>query len=487
MRINSIFVAILLALVADLAGAADYAFFAMDAGTKDARHKTAGERVAMVKELGFDGIGPNYSTSAELRDMLAAVDQHHLKLFAEYVGLDLDSASPVSPQIRDTISQLKGRDAVLWLFVMSKKFKPSDPAGDERAVSVLREIADLAEPAGVRVALYPHANLWVERVDDGVRLARQVNRKNVGVTFNLCHWLMVDGKDLETRLDEAKPYLFMVTINGADAGAKDWKRLIQPLDAGTYDVGRVLTELQRIGYTGPIGLQHFGIRGDARKNLERSMNGWRRLRGVELLPAGQALEEWQPVKGWVEVGGATLDPQNATRLTTMPGKGVIISAGKAGYLVSRKSWGDVAVHVEFMIPKHSNSGVYIMGSYEVQIYDSFGVEKDHYPGIECGGIYPEWVNNANVRGHSPLVNATLPHGQWQTFDIAFQAPRFDTAGNKVANARFLEVFHNGKLVQKNVEVLGPTRGGFPEMAMGPLRLQGDHGPIAYRNLRVLIK
>ena len=302
--------------------------------------------------------------------------------------------------------------------------------------------------------------------------------------FNLCHWLKVDGKALEDRLEEAKPYLFMVTINGADADGKDWGRLIQPLDGGSFDVSRVLAKLNQMGYCGPIGLQHFGIGGDACKNLQRSMVGWRQLQGQDLQQAGRALNAWKPTEGWEQAGATVLDPQDAKRLKCEPGPGIIAADGKAKDLLSQASFGDVELHVEFMIPSHSNSGVYFMGSYELQVYDSFGVEKDKYPGIECGGIYPEWVNNANVRGHSPLVNASLPPGQWQAFDAVFRAPRFDTAGKKIANARFVKVVHNGKLIHENVELSGPTRGGFAEKATGPLRLQGDHGPVAYRNLYI---
>ena len=438
----------------------------------------------MIKDIGFAGIGPIYSTPAGLREMLEALDRQQLKLFAEYVGLDLDVVSPVSPKIQDAISQLKGRGAVLWLFVTSKKIQPSDALGDKLAVPVLRQVAELAEADGVRVALYPHAGFWVQRVEDAVRLSRQVERKNFGVTFNLCHWLMVDGKALEDRLEEAKPYLFVVTINGADADGKDWGHLIQPLDTGSFEVGRVLAKLKQMGYSGPIGLQHYGIGGDARKNLQRSMAGWRRLQGRELLPAGQALAAWKTVKNWEEVGAAVIDPQDAKRLKSEPGQGMIVTDGKGKDLLTKEAFGDMEVHVEFMISSHSNSGVYFMGSYELQVYDSFGVEKDKYPGIECGGIYPEWVNNANIRGHSPLVNASLPPGQWQTFDVVFRAPRFDATGKKIANACFVKVVHNGKLIHENVELVGPTRGGFVEKAIGPLRLQGDHGPVAYRNLRI---
>ena len=127
-----------------------------------------------------------------------------------------------------------------------------------------------------------------------------------------------------------------------------------------------------------------------------------------------------------------------------------------------------------------------MGRYEMQVYDSFGIEKDEYPGIECGGIYPRSINEKNVEGHSPRINASKPPGEWQTFDITFRAPRFDASGKKIANARVVKFLHNGKVIHENVELNGPTRGPMAEdeKPTGPIRLQGDHGPVAYRNLRV---
>ena len=472
-------------LFAAATSAAERPFFAMDTGTKDATHQTAAQQAALVKETGFAGIGPIYKNPEGLRDMLAAIDQHGLRLFAEYVKLDLEAATPIGPEIRDTIDQLRGRDAFLWLYVVSKTFKPSDPAGDAVAVPLLREIADLAKAGGVRVALYPHTSFWVERVEDSTRLARAVDRPNLGTTFNLCHWLKVDGQDLEKRLEEAGKHLFVVTINGADAAGKDWKTLIQPLDAGDFPVSRVLAQLDRMGYAGPVGLQHFGIGGDSAVNLRRSMEAWRRLTARPLLPPGAALDAWQPAPGWSEVGSVTQDPANPKKLLSAPGQGVIVSEGKAGYLLTRDTFSDVEVHVEFMVPARSNSGVYVNGCHEVQILDSFGVEKSDYPGNECGGIYPEWVGNANVRGHTPRVNASLPAGQWQSFDIVYRAPRFDAAGKKTANGCFVKVLHNGRIIHENVEVLGTTRSGLDEVAAGPLRLQGDHGPVAFRNIRVL--
>ena len=470
---------------AAICGAAEPAFFAMDTGTQDATHQTAEAQVALIKELGFAGIGPTYTTPEALRDMLAALDRQHLKMFALYVRLDLDAATALSPEIRDAIQQLRQRDAILWLYVTTAAHKPSDAAGDARAVPILREVAALAEAAGVRVALYPHTGFWVERVEDAARLAHQVERNNLGVTFNLCHWLMVDGTELERSLQAAKPHLMVVTLNGADAGAKDWGHLIQPLDRGTFDVGRVLAKLGDLGYTGPIGLQHYGIGGDARTNLRCSMNAWRHMQGVAMMPPGKALTAWEAAAGWSEVGSVRADPEKPARLISEPGTGVVVSQGAGQYLLTKERFGDVAVHVEFMIPQGSNSGVYLLGSHEVQIYDSFGKAQDEYPGIECGGIYPEWLKDGNVRGHSPRVNASKPAGEWQTFDVIYRAPRFDASGNKIHNARFEAICHNGKLVQENIELLGATRVGIPEQARGPLRLQGDHGPVAYRKLSIL--
>ena len=110
-------------------------------------------------------------------------------------------------------------------------------------------------------------------MEDAIRLVKKVDRKNVGVSFNLCHFLKLDDeKNVELRLKEAMPYLLAVSINGADGGQTnrmDWNRLIQTLDRGSFDVGRVLRTLKQLGYTGPIGLQCYAIPGDCRENLKR--------------------------------------------------------------------------------------------------------------------------------------------------------------------------------------------------------------------------
>jgi sugar phosphate isomerase/epimerase len=254
-------------------------FFAMDTAT-DPKRFSATQQVEMVKELGYAGIG--CTAGKGLSAMLRELDKNGLTLFSVYLGANIDSDQPkYGPELKETIEVLKGRNAILWLFVRSKKLKPSSPAGDERAVEIIREIADMAAKTNLRVALYPHYGFWCESVEDAVRVAKKVDRKNVGVTFNLCHWLRVDDeKNMKSLIESAMPHLFVVTINGADSGGKDWKQLIQTLDRGTFNMRRFLKTLTDSGYTGPIGFQGYGIGGDAHDNLKRTMNAWRELNGL---------------------------------------------------------------------------------------------------------------------------------------------------------------------------------------------------------------
>jgi sugar phosphate isomerase/epimerase len=255
-------------------------FFAMDTATKDAKRQNAKEQIEMVKELGYAGIGPQ--GGAGLPEMVKECRKNNLNLYAAYVGCDIGpDEKKYGPELTQAIEALKGTNSMLWLFVRSNKDKVSSPTGDDRAVAVIQEIADMAAKKQVRIALYPHVGFWVERVEDAVRVVKKVDRPNVGVTFNLCHWLKVDDeKNAESLIKLAMPYLFVVSINGADSGGDNWKTLIQTLDKGTYDVGGFLKLLADNGYTGPIGFQGYDIGGDAYDNLKRTMDAWRKLSKV---------------------------------------------------------------------------------------------------------------------------------------------------------------------------------------------------------------
>ena len=215
--------------------------------------------------------------------------------------------------------------------------------------------------------------------------------------------------------------------------------------------------------------------------------GW-----TDLSSDAKAREGWEkPTDDWAVAGNAAIDPKNPRKLVAEPGDGVLVNTpkGRAPNLITRQTFTDAEVHVEFLIPKGSNSGVKMMGLYEIQIYDSHG--KKDVDGADCGGIYPRAEEKPLYhhidKGTPPRVNAARPPGEWQTLDIAFRAPRFDADGKKTANARFLKVVLNGEMIHDDVEVEYPTGSAWrlkKEAPTGPLLLQGDHGSVAFRNVRV---
>ncbi|MCX7886896.1 MAG: sugar phosphate isomerase/epimerase [Verrucomicrobiae bacterium] len=261
-----------LLLCAVSAVAAPNPFFVFDNGLRGENLTTIEAKLDLVKEIGFDGLSWRTDEPARVRAVLDGAKQRGLKLFVIYCNLELkDGKFAYDPRLKEIIALCKGTDTMLWPNMTSRQFKNSDPAGDDIAVAGLRELAD----SGVRIAIYPHVNMWCHRVEDAVRVAKKVNRKNVGVTFNLCHALMDKAEErIPALIEEAAPHLFCVSINGADSGGGN---AIQPLGKGSYDVGIVLRKLKAVGYKGPIGLQCYNIKGDPKTLLTGSMAAWRKL------------------------------------------------------------------------------------------------------------------------------------------------------------------------------------------------------------------
>lgn len=193
---------------------------------------------------------------------------------------------------------------------------------------------------------------------------------------------------------------------------------------------------------------------------------------------------------WSIAGNVESDYQTAQSMDIVEGDGVLVNnpSGEAGKnLFTELEHGDLELKLEFLVPKGSNSGIYFQGRYETQILDSWKVDDPQFSDV--GGIYQRWDDSLDegdrgYEGSAPTVNAALAPGLWQEYHILFRAPRFDDAGNKVKNARFEWVYLNGVLVQEDVEVTGPTRAAAfdKEVPAGPLMLQGDHGPVAFRNI-----
>ena len=138
-----------------------------------------------------------------------------------------------------------------------------------------------------------------------------------------------------------------------------------------------------------------------------------------------------------------------------------------------------------MLPKGSNSGLYLQGRYEIQLFDSYGVRNPKYSDI--GGIYRNWESapDKSYMGKAPLTNAAKAPGLWQRLQVSFRAPRFDESGDKIENARIVKAVLNGVTIHENVEIPLPTGGPVQnnEVAMGPIMIQGDHGAVAIRNFK----
>jgi len=251
-------------------------FFALCMDTHDARQRTIEEQNKMLAELGFDGVAHLWLDKLEER--VASAKASGLNVTQVYFRVDLSQNPPFDQSLAKVLPCLKGGQTQLALLIYGGN--PSDESLDDKAVGIIRDIVKIAEPNNVKVVLYPHVDAWNETVADCVRVAKRFPEKNVCVMFNLCHWVAVDkSENLKKTLENAMPYLACVTINGTDTPEEIQSRAdragwLQPLDAGSFDQKKLRAILDELGYRGPVGLQCYGIPGDAKVHLERSMKKW---------------------------------------------------------------------------------------------------------------------------------------------------------------------------------------------------------------------
>ena len=263
------------AVGAQPSGTKTNAFFPFCIDWHDTKKRNMEQQAQMLKELGYDGVGHIWLDN--IPERLKTIDAAGLKLFQITMTVDITPGKQAyDPRFKEFMPLLKERH-VQFLLLMSG-MKPSDPAGDARAVEIIREMASIAAESGAEILLYPHISDWLEKIEDAVRVADKVDRPNVGVMFNLCHWLRVSKeRDYKPLLAKAMPRLWAVSINGADEfdDKPGWDHYIQSLGRGSFDMLTFLKTLRGLGYKGPIGLQCYGIQGDERDTLAESMKAWR--------------------------------------------------------------------------------------------------------------------------------------------------------------------------------------------------------------------
>jgi len=246
-----------------------FRFYAMDTGLNGPDVPKMEDKVALLKKLGYAGIDYWMNPKA-LPQMLDLLDKQGLELCAVYttpaLGWKPDAA------FTDAVKLMKGRATRIETAIGGGKLKPSDPEGDTQAIEMLKAVSDLCADTGPVVSVYPHRGNWTERVEDGVRLAKAVGRKNVGTNFNLVHWKWVrPAKPAAEILAEALPFLKTVTINGLKGDQ------IVSLDEGDFDLAAFMTTLKKVGYAGIVGLQGYGVGGPSETHLGRSMAKWKEI------------------------------------------------------------------------------------------------------------------------------------------------------------------------------------------------------------------
>lgn len=226
-------------------------------------------QVALLKETGYAGLALSWGQLHAER--FKAARDAGLGVPGIYLTADIEGPAP--RHLAEAAKLIDGSGARLWLALTSKTFKRSDPAGDAAA---LARIAGAVDVCGPGVTLYPHAGFWMEKVPDAVRLCASAGRPEVGLQFNLYHWMAADrGADLEGMLDAARPHLRGVSINGSGKAPS-----ILPLSEGEYDGLPLVKGLVRIGFAGPVSHQGYGIQGRLRERLAASLAAWKRLRAA---------------------------------------------------------------------------------------------------------------------------------------------------------------------------------------------------------------
>lgn len=252
----------------------------------DSVYNTFDKQVELIKKAGFDAIEINQVDSFE--GMKAALDKHQFSGAYFYVKMNLEEPY-MDKRLESYIQQLKGTKVIIAPFIVSdaKRYKPSSHEADTLIVRLVRQVGDWAKSAGLPVAIYPHYGFVVERNDHALALVKQIDQKNVGLTFNLCHWLATttaaERSGMKAQLKEMKPHLKMITICGANDVMTQqkvaWDDYILPLGTGSFDTyGLVKYVVKDLKFNGPIGVQCYNIKANKPLLVQTTISAWKEMK-----------------------------------------------------------------------------------------------------------------------------------------------------------------------------------------------------------------
>jgi sugar phosphate isomerase/epimerase len=247
-------------------------FFVFESAlSNDPVYNSFEKKAKLIKASGFNGI--EIFELDHFNEKFKAIVNLGFKPSSLYTKLNLDEPE-LDPRLIDAIRMLKGSGTIICPYIIKKNgvsVHSRDKGVDKIAIHLLRKLADLADESGFQVAIYPHLNFYVEKVDHAARIAKKANKNNLGLSFNLCHWLATTNMDeraaLNKQIKTLAPYLKMISINGANniisSKSNIWGDYILPLGEGNFDVkGLVQYVAIDLGLNIPIGIQCHNLKGN---------------------------------------------------------------------------------------------------------------------------------------------------------------------------------------------------------------------------------
>lgn len=427
-------------VAADSAAPKVYAY-CVEMGVPGIQPRPIAELTKLLRELGYDGGGHAILTGPRLDETLQASDDAGLEVHLLQTSINLGPKAPAryAAEVPEAIRKLKGRPVTVVVTI--EGLKPGDPAGMAPAVQALRELGDVAAEVGVRISAYNHVNSWNESVPVNVELVRQVNHPQVGFNFNVCHWLKVEGnKDYRPLLQANADKLFCVTICGAKIGAETWTHgLIQPLDEGDFDNRALLATLREIGYAGPIGIMCYGIPGDPRDYLSRSLKtfqSWTRHSESSRVP--QPLFDGRTFDGWEG------DTEKSFRIEggAIVGGSLQTPIPRNEFLCTTRQFANFVFRAECKLVGPGNAGIQIRSQRVPNHHEVSGYQADISAGPDggyWGALYDESRRNRMLaKPDRETILKALKPDDWNVYEIRCEGPRIRLSINGVQTVDYTE-------------------------------------------------